>query len=118
MIKSGTNPGAAVNQLRALMNSSNSPRDLRWTERYNEIPGLVGSAEALPEHVDAPPLVPDDDIKLEDFVAHMPTGNFIFKPTREMWPATSVNGRLPRVFVVGQDKPIAAATWIKKHAPE
>jgi hypothetical protein len=117
MIKSGTNPGAAVNQLRALMNSSNSPRDLRWTERYNEIPGLVGSAEALPEHVDAPPLVPDDDIKLEDFVAHMPTGNFIFKPTREMWPATSVNGRLPRVFVVGQDKPIAAATWIKKHAP-
>jgi hypothetical protein len=116
LIKSGMNPGAAVNQLRALMNSSNSPRDLRWTERYNEIPKLVGSAEALPEHVDAPPLAPNEsDVKLEDFVAYMPSGNFIFKPTREMWPASSVNGRVPPVG--GHKDPIPAATWIKKNAP-
>jgi hypothetical protein len=46
LIRSGTNPGAAVNQLRALMEASTAPHDDRWQERYREIPRLVdGAAE-------------------------------------------------------------------------
>jgi hypothetical protein len=44
---SGMAAGAAVNFLRALMESSRAPRDERWLERYNEIPRLVDSAGQL-----------------------------------------------------------------------
>jgi hypothetical protein len=32
--------------------------------------------------------------KLEDFHAYMPTHNYIYEPTCEMWPACSVNSRV------------------------
>jgi Bifunctional DNA primase/polymerase, N-terminal/FaeA-like protein len=44
LIASGMSAGAAVNQLRALMEGSTGPHDDRWRERYNEIPRLVESA--------------------------------------------------------------------------
>jgi len=45
LVKSGTSGGAAVNQLRALMEGSPAPHDARWQERYNDIPRLVEGAE-------------------------------------------------------------------------
>lgn len=45
MTRSGTSPGAAINQLRALMEASAAPRDDRWRDRNAEIPRLVESAE-------------------------------------------------------------------------
>ena len=46
-------------------------------------------------------------ISLDDFHAYMPQHSYIFTPTRELWPAASVNARLPPV--IGPDgKPIAA----------
>jgi hypothetical protein len=44
LIASGTSPGAAVNQLRALMEASHGPRDERWSARFDDIPRLVDSA--------------------------------------------------------------------------
>ena len=44
LVASGMHPGAAINQLRALMNSSTAARDERWQERYDDIPNLVNSA--------------------------------------------------------------------------
>ena len=44
LIASGTHPGAAVNQLRALMEASHAPRDDRWNARFDDIPRLVDSA--------------------------------------------------------------------------
>jgi hypothetical protein len=44
LIAAGTNPGAVVNQLRALMEQSEAPQDKRWKDRYHEIPKLVDSA--------------------------------------------------------------------------
>jgi hypothetical protein len=46
LICSGTSAGAAVNQLRALMQGTDIPHDKRWKARFNEIPHLVDSAEA------------------------------------------------------------------------
>ncbi len=47
LVTSGMAAGAAVNFLRALMESSSAPRDERWLERLNEIPRLVDSAGQL-----------------------------------------------------------------------
>jgi len=44
LAKAGTHPGAIVNQLRAMMEASDGPRDDRFRERWNEIPRLVDSA--------------------------------------------------------------------------
>jgi hypothetical protein len=41
LIVAGTNPGTVVNQLRALMNTSEGLHDKRWNDRYREIPKLV-----------------------------------------------------------------------------
>ena len=49
LVTSGMAAGAAVNLLKALMESSSAPRDERWLERLNEIPRLVDSAERLKE---------------------------------------------------------------------
>jgi hypothetical protein len=44
LIASGMSAGAVVNFLRALMDSSNSPRDDRWQARYDDIPRAVSTA--------------------------------------------------------------------------
>jgi hypothetical protein len=33
-------------------------------------------------------------VSLDDFRAHMPDHRYIFVPTRDLWPATSVDARL------------------------
>jgi hypothetical protein len=57
LITSGMSAGAAVNQLRALMEGSTAPRDDRWRERFSEIPRLVESAEKF--RADPPEAKPD-----------------------------------------------------------
>ena len=65
---------------------------------------------------------------LEDFVAYMPMHGYIFMPAREMWPAGSVNARLPLVPFFkknggpllnkeGEQKYMAPSTWLDKNAP-
>jgi hypothetical protein len=46
LVANGAHPGAVVNTLRALMESSQAPRDDRWQQRYDDIPRSVSSAEA------------------------------------------------------------------------
>jgi hypothetical protein len=46
----------------------------------------------------------------------MPNHKYIFAPTRELWPATSVNARLPAVRMDDGTK-IAASTWLDKNQP-
>jgi hypothetical protein len=66
-------------------------------------------------------------ITLDDFVAVMSKGSYLFKPTREAWPTKSVNVCLPQVPLTKKDgtpvvdkktkKPllIAASTWLDMH---
>ena len=54
-------------------------------------------------------------VVLEDFHAHMPSHQYLFVPTRELWPASSVNARVQWPEVNG--KPVAPATWLDKHRP-
>jgi hypothetical protein len=47
---------------------------------------------------------------LDDFCAYLPQHQYIYIPTRELWPASSVNARIPSV-----DKDQKANTWLDKH---
>ena len=53
--------------------------------------------EEVARRFDAAVRIGPNGCQLEDFVAYMPTHNYIFKPTRELWPAPSVNARVPPV---------------------
>jgi hypothetical protein len=60
-------------------------------------------------------------IALDDFFAYMPMHNYIFAPSREMWPGASINARIPPARV-GTDKKgnpiwVAASTWLDQNRP-
>lgn len=87
------------------------------TERFTPEGSAADSGEP-PEWLDDVPNdvvteTPRTDTALADFYAYMPSHQYLFVPTRELWPGASVNGRVawPRV----KDKPIAPATWLDKH---
>jgi hypothetical protein len=42
---------------------------------------------------------------------------YIYAPSREMWPAASVNSRLPPIEGGGEGKPTPASTWLDRHQP-
>ena len=67
-------------------------------------------------------------LELDDFYAYMPDHSYIFVPTRETWPASSVNSRLPAVPVLkkdgapvvdknGKPKCVSPSVWLDGHRP-
>lgn len=49
---------------------------------------------------------------LEDFCAYLPQHNYIYIPTRELWPAASINAVIPSV-----DKDLKASVWLDQNRP-
>jgi hypothetical protein len=67
-------------------------------------------------------------VSLDDFHAYMPKHAYIYRPSREMWPGSSVNSRIEPVLEVDPDgKPVlddkgrqkhsSAATWLDQNRP-
>ncbi|MXP27912.1 hypothetical protein GRI58_03630 [Porphyrobacter algicida] len=67
-------------------------------------------------------------VGLDDFRAYMPQHSYIFAPTGELWPASSVNSRIPPVKVTGADgeplpdkkgdaREIKASAWLDENHP-
>jgi hypothetical protein len=67
-------------------------------------------------------------VSLDDFRAYMPQHNYIYIPSREPWPATSVNARVPPVRIFddnghplldekGEPVVIKASTWLDQNRP-
>jgi hypothetical protein len=67
-------------------------------------------------------------ISLDDFYAYMPMHNYIYAPSREMWPGASINNRIPpsplldasgapKLNKKGEPVFIAASTWIDQNRP-
>jgi len=70
----------------------------------------------------------DKPISYDDFCAYRPMHNFIFLPTREPWPASSVDAQLPPVALLdakgkpvldkhGKPRLIPAHAWLDKNRP-
>lgn len=56
-----------------------------------------------------------ENISLDDFRAYMPEHKYIFIPSRELWPSSSVNAR---IGPVGTGKDVeAAAAWLDRNRP-
>ncbi|MDQ6701682.1 MAG: DUF5906 domain-containing protein [Pseudomonadota bacterium] len=58
----------------------------------------------------------EEGVTIDHFRAYMPMHAYIFTPSREMWPASSVNARLPPVFI-GKGKIMSASTWLDINQP-
>ena len=57
-----------------------------------------------------------DGVTLDDFCSYMPAHAYIFTPSRELWPASSVNARVPPVQLKkGKPKTISASAWLDKN---
>lgn len=65
-------------------------------------------------------------VHLADFHAYMPMHNYIFVPSRDLWPAASVNARIPAVPLLDADgtplldekgnvKRVSATSWLDRH---
>lgn len=83
----------------------NDPADFANDPNYaRTLEGMVMSA------------MQDRLVDLEDFRAHMPDHRYIFIPTRDLWPGSSVDARLP--WRAGPDgKPMKPSKWLDMHKP-
>jgi hypothetical protein len=70
----------------------------------------------------------DEGVSLKDFHAYMPHHSYIFEPSREMWPASSVNSRIPPIPILGANgnrvldkggkpKRLPASVWLDRNKP-
>jgi Family of unknown function (DUF5906) len=57
-----------------------------------------------------------EGVQLDDFYAYMETHSYIYIPTRAMWPAGSVNARIPPI-PIGPGAEIPATAWLDRHRP-
>jgi hypothetical protein len=72
----------------------------------------------MPVRAAIPPPDTEGEAKVEDFHAYMPLHQYIYEPTREMWPAISVNSQIPPIPSDDPEgKPTPANQWLDKHRP-
>jgi hypothetical protein len=78
-------------------------------ERFDPIVGGPASATKDKD------LAVANGVSLNDFYAYMPTHSYIFAPSREMWPASSVNSRISPI--ADGKKTLPANAWLDQHRP-
>jgi Family of unknown function (DUF5906) len=72
------------------------------------------------------PLNGPTGVSLDDFHAYMPMGSYIFAPSRDLWPAKSVNASIPPLPLLdvngnpvlddnGKPKTISASIWLDQN---
>jgi hypothetical protein len=85
--------------------------DVSWTAA--ELEARVIEPEAAPRSEAA---MVAAEVTVADFVAYLPAHNYIFTPTREPWPASSVDSRLPWLKDDG-GKNVKPSTWLDQNRP-
>jgi hypothetical protein len=73
-------------------------------------------------------VLPDEGVSLDDFYAYMPQHNYIYIPSRDLWPSASVNARIPPIPITdedgnpehdeqGNEKKLKANAWLDQNRP-
>ncbi|MCC8400954.1 DUF5906 domain-containing protein [Paraburkholderia sp. MMS20-SJTN17] len=57
---------------------------------------------------------PAQGYSVDDFFTYLPAHKYLHVPTGELWPASSVNAKLPPVKVSG-DQCVSACSWLDEH---
>lgn len=91
--------------------STELPLDPRAAYARGLLQGQVEGLAAGRAESTAPP---DAPVTLQDFWAYMPQHAYIYGPTRELWPAASVNSRIPPVET-GPKESAKASEWLDQH---
>jgi hypothetical protein len=79
--------------------------DVEAAKRACEAAGIYVEVKLSPE---------TEGVQLADFHAYMPMHSYIFAPSGELWPSSSINARLP--VVVGEDgSKQRPAEWLDQH---
>lgn len=88
-----------------------SPDTLDW----KNIAQIIKDFQAKKVAQDEAALNEEGGAKLSDFHAYMPGHSYIYVPTRELWPASSVDGRLP--WPLSGQKKIRPSSWLDQNRP-
>jgi hypothetical protein len=88
----------------------------------DELRDLIAAAApwnpATDESQPGDPRSGEPGVSLDEFYAYMPQHAYIFAPTGELWPASSVNSRLPPIVDPNvSDQPIKPAAWLDQNRP-
>ncbi len=102
--------GASVEQILTALRGLNEAR-CRPPLAEDEIRTIASGKERVRPGPGADQETAGAPITLGDFYAYMPQHCYIFVPSREMWPASSVNARIPPIDV-GAGKTIKASAWL------
>jgi hypothetical protein len=103
-----TNPGGFVEAFQALLDEAEKFDPEKHSPPKEKASAASGSART---------------VSFEDFYAYMPQHRYIFTPTGEDWPASSVNARLPATptpgggeisasLILDQTRPVEQMTWV------
>lgn len=93
----------------------------RWKERKLRGETALAACRALyvpagfPMPSNAHIAAPAAAVKHEDFWAYSPSHSYIFVPTGEHWPASTVNARLPPIDIPMRAKPMPAAMYLDQN---
>jgi hypothetical protein len=114
--------GGAIDIDVALKKLEKAARECKAPPDY---PGNI--RRAFLQGVKEPEQLPSEGVSLTDFCAYMPQHSYIYVPTRECWPAASVNSRIIPIAVLKGGEPvldkkdnqvrISASTWLDQNRP-
>jgi hypothetical protein len=94
--------------------------------RYEEI---IDAPEPGPRKQERQYSKTEKGVTVDDFHAYMPSHLYLYEPTREQWPASSVNARIPPIPVFTKNgnravdkkgkppKLIKASSWLDRNKP-
>lgn len=90
-------------------------RELPPIEAYVDDDAGGRAANATPSRSTASAQSSSQVVSTDDFYAYMPMHQYIFVPTRELWPASSVNARIPPIQ--NGNRTIQSSSWLDQNHP-
>jgi Family of unknown function (DUF5906) len=103
------------------------PETADWVREKGDVAG-GRELRRIWEKAAASPITAATGVSLDDFYAYMPQHNYIYTPSREPWPASSINARIPPIPLFdnrgrpvlkdnGKQKTVPASTWLDRNKP-